>query len=571
MRRKNSLFVLIILVPLFLLALSISPAQAAGSRQESELATPTPGAVIKVGVPGASVGIAVPSISQIFYKMTFPAETLSKALTNVVNDAAQKEADNLTQEIKTWNQAFAEAITAMPSGNLYAEAAKQSLPAAATLAVALFLLRIAIYQWNRLAGEQDSPTTVIADWVTAGVMAVAAGPLLDLVQQVIAWLLRREMGSTVDLAEAFSRAMTITTPNAEVKTMFFGVFVIGLAIASLVASAGILFAPVATVATMYVMAYIAPAVAILGVIPQLRWVRSLWVKALAVVALCPFAVIGVFRATVAVASSFASSDGLLFVFVRLFLMLGAAGFLLTLVGALGNITISTSLDALKQGASAVMGIASLAVGVATGGVALAGAAAGAVGAAGSALGGISAGGGAGALSGSAASSASSAAPAVQHLQSAERLTQWSGVADAMGLRAPAQYMRSQARQHELAARRLKGSDYSEHSQPETTSGSYRDLGLSDGVAREMVGNFPGTPAEFRQGYTGFSQVVERSGQRLANYAAYSREVPQMVKAYLDHPDEVAKAADPLHEAARLGNTRTFLKDVYGEKPESRSG
>jgi hypothetical protein len=555
------------LLPVFLLLLSISPAQAAGPRQEAEPPTPTPEAEIKIGVPGASVGVKVPSISQIFYKMTFPAETLSKALANVINDAAQKEADNLTQEIKTWNRAFAEAITAMPSGNLYTEAAKQGMPAAATMAVALFLLRIAIYQWNRLAGEQDSPTTVIADWVTAGVMAASTGPLLDLVQQVIAWLLRRELGSTVDLAEAFSRAMTITTPNAEVKTIFFGVFVVGLALASLVASAGILFAPVATVATMYVMAYIAPAVAILGVIPQLRWVRSLWVKALAVVALCPFAVIGVFRATVAVASSFASSDGLLFVFVRLFLMLGAAGFLLTLVGALGNITISTSLDALKQGASAVMGIASLAVGVATGGVALAGAAAGGIGAAGSALGGMSAG-GAGVLSGSGASSTSGGSPVVQHLQSAESMTRWSGVADAMGLRAPAQYMRSQAHQHELAARRLKETGNME---PEPSGGSYRDLGLSDGVGQEMVRNFPGTPEQFRQGYTGFSQVVERSGQRLANYTAYSREVPRMVKAYLDHPAEIEKAADPLHEAARLGNTRTFLKDIYGEKPESKKG
>jgi len=51
-----------------------------------------------------------------------------------------------------------------------------------------FRLRLAIYNWNRLIGDEDDVLHVIGDWLTAGLLAVVAGALLDLVNQVGWWI-----------------------------------------------------------------------------------------------------------------------------------------------------------------------------------------------------------------------------------------------------------------------------------------------------------------------------------------------------------------------------------------------
>ena len=94
-------------------------------------------------------------------------------------------------------------IVQAPQEGDYARAAQSSLPVAAALAPALFLLRLALYHWGRLLGEDDSGLQVIGDWVTAGVLAVVAGPFLDMVVRLGWWMQGKVLGETSGLAMQF--------------------------------------------------------------------------------------------------------------------------------------------------------------------------------------------------------------------------------------------------------------------------------------------------------------------------------------------------------------------------------
>ena len=130
-----------------LLGFSTLNAGASGNRKESPpppTSTPSPGG-----------GGVVTSISQIFYHLVFPAETISEALSGIFNQAATKEAGRISQEIAKWTSVIGDIVQAPQEGD-YTRAAQSSLPVAAALAPALFLLRLALYHWGRLLGDDDS-------------------------------------------------------------------------------------------------------------------------------------------------------------------------------------------------------------------------------------------------------------------------------------------------------------------------------------------------------------------------------------------------------------------------------
>jgi hypothetical protein len=527
-------------------------------------------------------------VQQVIHRLLFPAETIGQALTNVFNQAAGREAESLTRQTAAWGEAIGEVIQA-PSEGWFENQAKSSLPSAAALAPALFLLRLAIYHWRRLTGEDDSALQVFGDWVTAGALGVAAGPFLDLAARLGWWMAGAALGETAALARGFVGAMTL--PEAALAGMrsvslFSGIIVIGLALAGLLAVAGFLFAFAAANATLYVLAVIAPPVAVLSVIPQMRWLRGLWLKAVGLLALLPVVAGAIFKAGLLAAGPF-SGGGMLAVIIRLLWLLGAVGALLSLAGLVGKLTLAAGIDAalkLAQGVAGVVGLVALAaggasavasIGAATGSAGGAGAFAGAAGAAQSTteigtLGAEEFAGNGGAGSASLAMGEGGGyQAALSHLAQAETRTRQAGLFDTLGLHAPARYAHHLAQREQLAARQSELAErlarFGGGASEPVAEG---DLGLSPHLYQQVLSGFGGSPEELSQGYRNLSGLVEDSAPPLSVLAArFPRETGEVVRAYLRNPRQIETAESPLLEAARQAGARRILQDVFGEGPD----
>jgi len=470
-----------------------------------------------------------------------------------------------------WTQVIGE-IVQSPGEGEYSAVAQSSLPVAAALAPALFLLRLALYHWNRLTGLQDSGMNVVGDWVTAAILAVVAGVFLDMLVRLGWWMIGKVIGETGHLAVAFVEVMSVSRIAKGVAdiTMFGGLISIGLSLGALLAVAGMLFAFASANAVLFVLAVLAAPVAVAGVIPQMRWLRLLWLKAVVVIALLPLVAGGIFKAGIAAANLF-SQPGLLSGLIRVMWLWGATGMMLSLAGILGKTTISTTADALGQMASAVKQVVGVAALAATGMGAVG--AAGAVGAGGA---GAAAGTGAGSTGAAGmaagAGAASPQAAALSHLNTAQTMTQQAGMFDALGLRAPAQYLRSQAHGQELAARQAELAGRMQNFSP-PASGGNTDLGFSPSVNSTILSNFNGSAEEFRQGFAGLSRHIEQSGLSPDVFAAqYPRDTALITRTYLDRQGEVDAAGDPLLFVASLAGADQVQHTLGGRTfPGSRSG
>jgi hypothetical protein len=537
-----------ILLALFLALMSLtSLAMAVSPDQTSTLVydiTPTPTATATPTPPDGD-GSTVTNISQIFHHLVFPAETISEALAGIFDKAADKEVRAMSEEVASWTQVIGEIVQA-PSNGDYSKVAQSSLPVAAALAPALFLLRLALYHWGRLLGDDDSGLRVVGDWVTAGVLAVASGPFLDLIVRLGWWMVGKVIGETSGLAMNFVSSTTATSIVLGLSNLSFlgGLLSMGLSIGSLLAIGGMLFAFASANAVLFILAVLAPPLAIASVLPQAGWLRSLWMKAVVLIALLPIVAGGVFKAGLA-ASYLFDRQGLLSAIIRVIWLWGATGLLLSLAGILGRMTISTAADAFGQMVKAVQQIVSIGA-LAASGVGAAGA--GAAGAVGTGAGGAGTAGTADGLSGGEA--------AMRHLNAAQQLTQRAGNFDAMGLHAPAAYNRSLAHGHELAARQAELGERMQRfgGSPQTLPA--QDYGFSQSVNSSIQSSFNGSPQEFQQGFQAMSPHVAQHGLDPNVLAAqYPEETSHMVQAYLNHSDEINQAQDPLYRASELGNAR----------------
>lgn len=494
------------------------------------------------------------SISQIFHHLAFPAETISQALAGIFNKAANREASRMSEEIAKWTGVIGDIIQAPREGD-YARAAQSSLPVAAALAPALFLLRLALYHWGRLVGEQDSGLKVIGDWVTAGVLAIVAGPFLDMVVRLGWWMQGKVLGETGVLALQFVESTTATSLVLGIanRTFFGGILTLGLSLGSLVAIAGMLFAFASANAALFILSISAAPLAVASVVPQARWLRSLWIKALLIIAILPIAAGGIFKAGLASSYLF-DRQGLLSGIIRVIWLWGATGMLLSLSGILGRMTISATADGLKAMVGTVQQIASIA--------ALAAAGAGAMGAGGAVGGasmgassagaaGESAGVGLAGASGAASLPASGDSTALGHLNAAQNLGRQAATFDALGLRAPAQFSRAMAHSHELSARQVELAGRMERFSGTENQGT--DFGFAPNVNAGIASTFQGSKAEFDQGYQGLSPFLSQHGLTPEIFASqYPEDTGRMVQAYLAHGDEIHQAHDPLSRAGELG-------------------
>jgi len=550
--------IFIALLALGNLAMAVTPVHASGGNL---LLTPTPTVTVTVTPTpptGGGGNTTSTTISQIFNHLVFPAETISEALAGIFDKAADKEVRAMSEEVARWTSVIGEIVQA-PSQGDYSTVAQSSLPVAAALAPALFLLRLALYHWGRLLGDEDSGLRVIGDWVTAGVLALASGPFLDLIVRLGWWMVGKVIGETGVLAVSFVENTTATSILLGLANQTFlgSLLNIGLSIGSLLAIGGMLFAFASANAVLFILAVLAPPLAIASVLPQATWLRSLWMKAVILIALLPIVAGGVFKAGMA-ASTWMGQQGILSAILRVIWLWGATGLLLSLAGILGKMTISTTADAFRLQRQLPQQIVSIGM-LAASGVGAAGA--GAVGAAGATS---SAGGAAATTSG-----LTGAEAAMGHLNAAQQLTQQAGNLEAMGLRAPAAYNRSLAHGHELAARQAELGERMQRFNGAPPSSSSDDFGFSPSVNASIQSNFNGSPQEFQQGFQAMSADITQHGMDPNVFAAqYPQETAQMTRAYLDHPEEIMTARDPLMRASELGNA-TRVKEILTFMPNSR--
>ncbi|GAB4577513.1 MAG: hypothetical protein Fur0022_02440 [Anaerolineales bacterium] len=580
---------LLVFVSLLLLNLAAAPAQG-----QPPPSTPVPNPQPTATPPPDEGDDSGDIINQIF-QVVFQDKTLAEALLEVLTSAAEDEAEQLAAETAEWTLILGDVLQA-PSEGYYEAIAMSSLYTAAALAPALFLLRLALYHWHRLFGADDSALQVLGDWITGGALAVAAGPFLDLLVSLGWWMAGAALGETSQLALAFVQATSVfdVLNGIGQVSLFSPILYLGASIGGVLAMVGMLFAFGVAQAVMYVLAVLAPPVAVATVIPHMRWLRSLWLKAVVILALLPLVAGGIFKASVSLGLIF-SGGGILSLLIRLLWLWGAVGFLFALVGILGRVTLSASVDALKQAAGVAKAIVSTAALALTVGASVASSSAasagGGTGAAGATGGGNSSGGGGtggrGAASSATVSSNESgdeSDPAaydeamLHHYFQAQALTHQAGTWGALGLRAPAQYAQNQAHEHELAARQLalqqRLARYQRDELPEQPeeSGGSRDLlglGFSPSVNRALLSGYSGSPQAFQRHFEQLSPRIEEMGLDPKIVAqTFPRETGQMVRAYQDDPQGLEVTPSPLLEAARRGKA-TNLQNIFASRPSTQ--
>lgn len=550
---------------------------------------PSPTAAPSPGSSSNPLQNLVQNITQVVH---FPAPSISDAIEKVFSGAAEKQEDRIKREAAQWAEIFGEVLS-KPTPDFYADLSQKSVPIAGALAAALFLLRLAIHHWTRLAGGDEPLTAVFSDWLVAGLLAVAAGQFLDTLTQTSWWITGYLLGSSVTLADKFTTALSpvaglysaIRGPGLFGILIGFGLYVGGLLSVVAMATA---FAAANTV--LYILAYLGPPVAVVSVIPQMRWLRSLWIKAASIVALLPFVAGAIFDAGVSLGMLTFKGGGLMPVLMNTLWLWGAAGAMLSLAGIVGRITLSAATDAIgKVGASVkgVTNVAALGLGagaaVATGGASLGLAAAGTAGGAAGGAGAAGAGGGASVAS--AASAASSAAPdseigdldqAMGHYQNAQRWNMTGAALEAAGLPAGrffhglARHEQLGARQHELAARMRRFTDAADNfsdipaiDKVELTPPE----GVHPGVYARALGAYPGAQSRFLQGYNNLKTLLQGTDTPVETLmSAYPEDVGKMVHALQTHQEQIAGADDPLFRAAAMGGATGVLQDFYPAAP-----
>jgi hypothetical protein len=533
--------------------------------------------------PEEGGGSVVTTIAQTFFHVVFHDDTISKALGNLFRKTAEAQKEDFQVEVSRWTAALSELVQPAAKDQFTA-VARSGLKTAAALAPALFLLRLALYHWSKLLGDgSDSPMVVVGDWLTSGLLAVLSGPFLDLVARLGWWMCR--VGAIGEASALAARFVTLMTAPAflNITSIIPGlVFIqsligIGMTFAAILAMAGLLFAFSSAQAALFVLAVLGPGVSVAAVIPQMRWLRSLWLKGVVLISLLPLVAGGIFKAAVSVAGSL-SHGGLVLSLVRLLWLFGATGALLSLSGILAKMTLSASGDAAKKAFGVAKGlVATAALAAATGGV---GAAAG-VGAGGMAAGASAAGGSTGAGLGTAAAGTAAASTAsatastglgaeAAHLSKAQSFNKLGTALDAVGAHGQARVAYGLGRGQELAARqdrlqsRIEGFGGAPQRTPQAVPES-ADVGFpaSAQVRNDLLRGFGGSSENFQTAFGGLSSHIEAAGFSPEGFAAqYPQEVGMMAKTYLQSAGEIEGAEKPLWEtASRAGVDAELLSMI----------
>ena len=330
--------------------------------------------------------------------------------------------------------------------------------------------------------------------------------------------------------------------------------------------AAMIFAFGVAQSTLYVLAVLGPSFAVASVIPEMRWLRSLWIKGVVLVAILPIMAGGIFKAGILASTylSVSGGAGVMSGMIRILWMFGAAGLLLTATGILGRVTLGSAGEALGKMwdvAKGIVGTVALVGGaVATGGIAAAGGGAAA------------AGGGAVSTSTSVGSTAAGAGMGLNNamgsLNNASTMNQMSNIFSAMGLPNHARLAGGLAHGHELDARKqdLTARIGSFNQRPaEATSVDIGIEGVSAKAAQSMLDNFGGSADELKQVFPAIQNKLERAGLPSVGVIAnqYSAELGSMAKLYQSNPDFYNSTSDMLMSLAQDAGATKFQGVLSG--------
>jgi hypothetical protein len=528
----------------------------------------------------------ITSITQSFFHVVFHDDTISKALSNLFKKTAEAQKKDFKKEVTRWSSALNELVKPAEKDQ-FTNVAKSGLKTAAALAPALFLLRLALYHWSKLLGDgNDTPMVVVGDWLTAGLLAVLSGPFLDLISRLGWWMCKvAAVGETRVLAANFVTLMSapsFLSITSVIPGLVFLQSLIGIAMtfAAILAMSGLLFAFVSAQATLFVLAVLGPAISVGAVIPQMRWLRSLWLKAVVLISLLPLIAGAIFKAAVSVAGAI-SQGGMVLSLVRLLWLFGATGALLSLSGILAKMTLSASGEAAKKIFGVAKGlVATAALAAATGGVGAA--AGGAVSAGGSAAAGGAATGAGAAATGAAMSGSAPAAAGAEmaHLAKAQGFNKLGTALDAVGAHKQARVAYGMGRSSDLSARqdrlqtKIDGfgspsnkpqADQASQSSPESS-----DIGFSasSSVKKDILSGFGGSSDDFRSAYSGLSTHVEAAGFSPDGFASqYPQAAGMMAKTYAQSQSEIDGATSPLWETANRAGVDAELISLLEQAKE----
>jgi hypothetical protein len=585
--RITSLLIVSLSVLFLMLASSNIASVSAGASMQAGTDTPDDG-----GDPddpeddeeGTSI---ISSITQSFFHVVFHDDTISKALSNLFKKTAEAQKKDFKNEVVRWSSALNELVKPAEKDQ-FTNVAKSGLKTAAALAPALFLLRLALYHWSKLLGDgNDTPMVVVGDWLTAGLLAVLSGPFLDLISRLGWWMCKvAAVGETRVLAANFVTLMSapsFLSITSVIPGLVFLQSLIGIAMtfAAILAMSGLLFAFVSAQATLFVLAVLGPAISVGAVIPQMRWLRSLWLKAVVLISLLPLVAGAIFKAAVSVAGAI-SQGGMVLSLVRLLWLFGATGALLSLSGILAKMTLSASGEAAKKVFGVAKGlVATAALAAATGGI---GAAAGGAVAAGSgaAAGGAATGTGAAATGAAMSGSAPSAAAGAEmaHLAKAQGFNKLGTALDAVGAHKQARVAYGMGKSSDLSARqdRLQtkidgfggASNKPQADQASQSSPESSDIGFSasSSVKKDILSGFGGSPDDFRSAYSGLSTHVEAAGFSPDGFASqYPQAAGMMAKSYAQSQSEIDDATSPLWETANRAGVDAELLSLFEQAKE----
>lgn len=520
--------------------------------------------------PGSITGVVSTVIQTITHKLFFPSDVFAEALTYIFKVAASNEEKGIQGMIGVWSSSFYQMMK--PPGSGYFKAlAQKSIPVAAGLAVPFFILRLAIYHWSSLIGNKDDLLAAIGDWLTTGMMIIAVGPGLDLVVQIAWWMVDVMTGSPATLAQNYVSFFATTSlvrsllPGA---SFLRAIVVTAILITGVLAIASVGLAFLSGSVALFLLAYIGPPVMVIGVVPQARWLRFMWLQAVALVSILPLAAGVIFTVGLEVAGGL-PSENLISILFRVLFLFGASGFLFSLSGILGKVTLGAAGDALKGLISAGKAVISSAL-IAGTVVATGGTAAPVAGAGTAAVGSTTAAGAAGAGGLSTASSS---------LGTAQAWTTAGNIASGLGLDRAATFFRGnaalaqlQSRQADLNARVASFGAGAQQMPAGSTSG----YGHRADAAIGRVFNGPNASALFQRGFNGLKNNIGPDGREwLGNMMRSGTDdmmvdVARMAHAYNEFRDQIDSSDRPLWEAANLGgaspDTVDFLGLMYGGNP-----
>jgi hypothetical protein len=351
----------------------------------------------------------------IFHIISFPFETMTEAVVNMSNKILQqfyRDAEWIyggtldktlfgdfgiapsNLDVASSTPLFARII--QPHWNVTFSLALLLLPATLTL-TAVSALRMGATSMLSYADLKES----LLGWVIAAGAAAASFYLLGLAHRLslsaARTILLADFGERVSgmaLAQAFFNAAALSAITAlwPLPALYVGFFVLFLA-TSIILGLGLALA--AYTALVYMLTAIAPLVITLGVLPPLKWLNALWLKAMTIVFLIPVVDALLLKAAVALYRGFYDPNrgGSLFGFIAsLFVIAGVLSALIVVNFKVGEMVFGALTEIHRQAWGATMGVIQMVMTVA-----------------GFALGGIGVGAGAGAGAGLATGASSEAA------------------------------------------------------------------------------------------------------------------------------------------------------------------